>query len=169
MKSKLSVIGRNALVELVGHTGKVPAKVDTGADSSAVWASGIKMDGQHRLHFYLFDKHSPYYTGKEIIVDDYSVSHVRSSSGHVQVRYRARLSVRLGDHRVKASFTLANRGELTFPVLIGRRTLANRFVVDVTQAECDDPKTRKTNSLNKELVKDPSAFHRKYHKNSGGK
>lgn len=162
---KQATIGRNAYIEFVGNGQSVPAKVDTGADSSAVWATDIRMDKDHRLHFVLFDKDSPYYTGDEIIVEDYNVSRVRSSSGHTQIRYRAKLSVRIAGRRVKASFTLADRSKNIFPVLIGRRTLAGRFVVDVSQAECDETGGNKTRRLNDELEKDPYAFYKKYHHN----
>ncbi len=166
MKSNFEVIGRNAYVEFIGHTDKVPAKVDTGADSSAVWATQIRMDEDHRLHFVLFDKGSPYYTGEEIIVENYNVSRVRSSSGHTQIRYRAVLSIRVAGRRVKASFTLADRSKNIFPVLIGRRTLAKRFVVDVAKAECVNSIPEKTQKLNEELKEDPYAFYKKYHQNS---
>ena len=40
MKTDLGIIGSTEYVEIAGIK-KVPAKVDTGADSSAVWASNI--------------------------------------------------------------------------------------------------------------------------------
>ncbi len=167
MAHPISTIGRNAYVEFVGHTDVVPAKVDTGADSSAVWASMIRIDEDHRLHFVLFDKQSPYYTGDEIIATNYSVSQVRSSSGHTQIRYRVPLSIRVAGRRVKATFTLANRQKNKFPILIGRRTLARRFVVDVSIAECDESAgASATRTLNDELDKNPYEFYKKYHRTS---
>ncbi|MFZ1360625.1 MAG: RimK/LysX family protein [Candidatus Saccharimonadales bacterium] len=165
MNKTLDGIGRNALVEFIRHANAVPAKVDTGADSSAVWATNIYMDTDHRLHFVLFGQESPFYTGQEVVTDEYSVSRVRSSSGHSQIRYRVPLSVRVAGRRVRATFTLADRSKNIFPVLIGRRTLAGRFVVDVSRSECDESATGKTRRLNTELRKDPYAFYKKYHHN----
>lgn len=162
----LDTIGRNAYIEFAGYAKKVPAKVDTGADSSAVWASAIHVDEAHKLHFVLFDKGSPYYTGEVIVTDDYSVLRVRSSSGHVQIRYRVPMSVGIAGRRIKVSFTLANRSKNKFPALIGRRTLAGKFVVDVSEAEHKEPTVRKlTRALNDELSKSPYDFHKKYHRN----
>lgn len=166
MKSNLDVIGRNAYISFVGHSSKIPAKVDTGADSSSVWASNVFMDKDHRLHFVLFDEVSPYYTGEEIVADGYSVSRVRSSSGHAQIRYRTPLAIEISGRRIKAVFTLADRHRNLFPVLIGRRTLAGKFVVDVTKSECNDMTQKKTRKLNDELEKDPYAFYKKYHHNN---
>jgi len=166
MKSNLEVIGRNAHIEFIDQVKDVPAKVDTGADSSSVWATDIFVDTDHRLHFKLFSQASPYYTGKDIVAEKYSVSRVRSSSGHTQIRYRTPLSIRLAGRRVKVEFTLADRKNNLFPVLIGRRTLAGKFVVDVTRSECKDQPRKQTMSLNDELIKNPHAFYKKYHQNN---
>ena len=166
MKSNLKVIGRNAYIELVGYTKNVPAKIDTGADSSSVWVSDIFVDTDHTLHFKLFAKGSPYYTGKEIIAATYSVSRVRSSSGHAQIRYRVTLPVYLLGRKIKIRFTLADRKNNQFPILIGRRTLAGKFVVDVTQSECQDVSDKTKKPLNEEFIKDPHAFYKKYHQNN---
>jgi len=43
MKEK-TVIGSTEFVDFGKRAQKVPAKIDTGADSSAVWASNIRID-----------------------------------------------------------------------------------------------------------------------------
>ena len=53
------VIGTNAYIGIMGI--KAPAKIDTGADSTSVWASNIKMSKDGVLSFTLFDKSSPFY------------------------------------------------------------------------------------------------------------
>lgn len=52
---------------------KVPAKIDTGADSSAVWASNIRI-GKDGVLVLLFGKGSPYYNGKIFKRTDYTVA-----------------------------------------------------------------------------------------------
>lgn len=159
-----TVIGRNTFVDFIGHDiGDIPAKVDTGADRSALWASNIEITDDHELCFVLFDKTSPYYTGEVVTTSDYSVSRVRSSSGHAQIRYRVNLPIRILGRRVRASFTLADRSRNVFPILIGRRTLAGKFLVDVAQAEFETEEKQKRQRLNDELKKDPLAFYKKYH------
>lgn len=162
----LETIGRSARVDFIGFADGVPAKVDTGADSSAVWASDVFVDAEHVLHFKFFGKGSPYYTGNDVAVKSFGVTQVRSSSGHIQVRYRVKLSVRIGKRRFKVAFTLADRAEHTFPVLIGRRTLHNKFTVDVAKSEDGLQTGRTFPSLNDELQKNPHEFHKKYHLNN---
>lgn len=165
MKSNLEVIGRNALVTFNGIAKGVPAKVDTGADSSAVWATNVRVDEDHHLHFTLFGEGSPYYTGEEIVTDNYSVASVRSSSGHTQIRFRATLPVKIAGRRINVRFTLADRHRNAYPILIGRRTLARRFVVDVTQSEYEARPRSTARPLNDEFDKNPYAFYKKYHQN----
>lgn len=164
MPKQLTTIGHNVLIDFVGHISGVPAKVDTGADKSSVWVSDVDVDQDGQLSFVLFGKKSPHYTGETIRPTHFSASRVRNSTGHEQVRYRTELLVNIAGKQVKALFTLSDRSLNTYPVLIGRRTLYNRFVVDVAQKEFVSP-SRKQHDLNEELTKDPYKFHQKYHSN----
>lgn len=161
-----TLIGRNTTIEFVGHTGSVPAKVDTGADGSALWASRISVGSDQNLHFVLFDESSPLYTGEEIIMNQFGAAAVRSSTGTQQIRYRVRMLVRLEGRQIRANFTLADRSTQQFPVLIGRRTLKNKFLVDVAREEHPVVAPEQTRSLKDELKEDPKRFHEKYYKQS---
>lgn len=165
MESSKTTIGRNVLIDFVGHATQVPAKVDTGADSSSVWASNVTINPDGNLFFTLFDKESPFYDGKVIEAKDYNVAYVRSSTGHEQIRYRVVLSVRIKGRRIKAAFNLSDRSRNNVPVLIGCRTLSGKFVVDVTAADIKSFQTtgKVTQLLNDELKRNPLAFYKKYH------
>jgi len=162
MDKTLPVIGSNALIEIVGHVSGVPAKVDTGADSSAIWASDVTVNRQGVLSFKLFAKSSPYYTGKAITRKSFKVASIRSSNGHTQIRYRVELPIRIGNKRVRASFYLSDRSVHNFPILLGRRTLNKKFLVDVSLKEYIRP-SKISAVLNKEMLADPYKFHKKYH------
>lgn len=162
----LQIIGRNAAVDFVGHADSVPAKVDTGADSSSVWASHIKVDRNGVLSFQLFDVDSPHYTGKVIETSAYKVAVVRSATGHEQIRYRVEFSFRVDGKRVRATLNLSDRSRNKFPVLIGRRTLSGKFMVDVSKAHYKDVTkifTIENGILNKELQENPYNFYKKYY------
>jgi hypothetical protein len=164
MESLKKIIGRNVYVDLIGYAKQVPAKVDTGADSSSIWASNVLVLPDGKLQFTLFDEGSLFYDGKLIETLDYSVSLVRSSTGHEEIRYRVRLPVRVKGLRIKAAFNLSNRSHNQFPILIGRRMLNNKFTVDVTMADDDSKlKTGRRQALIDELTNDPFAFYKKYH------
>ena len=154
MKLKPQIIGRRVVVDfpdddILG----VPAKVDTGADSSAVWASDINVE-DGRLSFTLFDKTSAYYTGNRIVTKDFQVISVKNSFGAVEYRYRVRLTIILEGRKIKSRFTLADRSRNTYPILIGRKTLHGKFLVDVAHSPNIDEKksvlivsARKTKSV----------------------
>ena len=115
-----------------GQVQNVPAKIDTGADSSAVWASDI-VENDGRLSFVLFGKKSPLYTAKVLTTRDYRVISVKNSFGQTELRYKTHLSLVLAGRTINATVTLANREHNRYPVLIGRRTLQGKFLVDVTR------------------------------------
>ena len=164
---KYPVIGSNALIEFIGHVKDVPAKVDTGADSSSVWATDISVTKEGELHFKLFGEGSPYYTGEVLKRTAYKVASVRSSSGHSQIRYRTEIPVRIKGKRIRILFNLSDRTTHHFPVLIGRRTLANKFLVNVSRRELPPKAGEITKSLNEEMRLDPHSFYEKHYKNQG--
>lgn len=161
-----AILGRNTTVSFGRRAKSVPAKVDTGADSSSVWASKIRVDKDGILKFALFGEGSPYYNGKIFKRTDYKVAMIRSASGHEQLRYRTHFTITINGRRIRTLFNLSDRSQHDFPVLIGRRTISGKFLVDVTLGEVAIATGRKTKLLNKELQKDPAKFHKKYHKGS---
>ena len=167
MDQELQVIGRNVLVDFVGSSSDitaVPAKVDTGADSSSLRASNISVNKKGVLSFTLFAKSSKYYTGEVITRKAYRAAVVRSSSGHEQIRYRIEMPVRVAGKRVRVGFYLSDRSRNDFPILLGRRTLNKKFLVDVSVKEYKTaPKIKR--GIYEEMIKDPYAFHKKYHQN----
>jgi len=162
-KIKKSRIGSSEKIAILGRE-KVPAKIDTGADSSSVWASYIRVDKNGVLKFRLFDEGSKYYTGKVIKRTDFKVAVVRNANGHEQIRFRTHFTIKIGEKRIRALFNLSDRSRNNFPILIGRRTLLNKFYVDVARQAKKYPKIADTKKLNVELSKDPYKFYRKYRK-----
>ena len=156
-KEPLEVIGANALVEIEGIK-NIPAKIDTGADSSSIHATSIAISEAGILSFKIFNK--------EISTKDFKATIVRNSTGEEQVRYRTPLSLKINNKKIRAMFTLTNRAKNNFPVLIGRRTIKNKFVVDVSYKEITTTKNPVTKKLNQELQKNPFKFHQKYIKSN---
>jgi len=109
----------------------LPAKIDTGAYRSSVWATDIEeKDGT--LYFTLLGPESPCYSGQRLQTQTYKLVQVENSFGHKQQRYSVFLSVEIAGRKIRSNFTLANRGSKTYAALIGRKMLKNRFVVDVS-------------------------------------
>ena len=75
---------------------------------------------------------------------------VSTSSGICQKRYKIKLSIVINGRRIRASFTLANRSRVVYPVLIGRNVLRGRFVVDVTRGKpLKEAEKKRTQELRK--------------------
>jgi len=129
-----TVIGRAENIDFIigdSQYDSLPAKVDTGAYSSSIWASDIKEhDGE--LTFKLLGKGHEAYTGEEIRVKKYQVVKIENSFGKSEQRYGVMLRVRFCGKRVTTFFTLADRSKKIYPVLIGRKLLKGRNLVDVS-------------------------------------
>ena len=152
-KKNLPIIGANAFVEIEGIK-EIPAKIDTGADSSSVHAKNISVSKDGVLSFELF--------GQKFERTEFKATAVRSSNGDEEIRYRVPLSLKIGDKKIRAFFTLTNREKNNFPVLIGRKTIKNRFIVDVSDRPIRPKLPHKTSHLNELLKKNPFKFHKKY-------
>lgn len=159
----LPVIGSTELVEVCGRK-NVPAKIDTGADSSSIWVSDIDMTKDGILKFKLFGPKSPFYNGKILKRTDYKVAVVRSATGEEQIRFRTHLTLKVAGKSIRALVNLSDRSKNNFPILLGRRTLNKKFLVDVSKAKVERPLTTKTRGLQEELEKDPYKFYQKYAK-----
>ena len=112
------------------HMDSIVARIDTGAQTSAIWASNIELkDGI--LRFTLFDETSEYYTGDVLQTHAYQIRTIISSIGTKEDRYVVKLLILISGRNIRASFTLANRSVQKYPVLIGRNVLRGKFLVDV--------------------------------------
>jgi len=131
----LTIIGRVEPIAFIDYgIVDIPAKIDTGADTSSVWATEVA-EGIDGLSFVLFAPESEYYTGQVITLpkSKYTITRVSNSFGDREFRYKVKLRVQVQGHTVRATFTLANRQDKLYPALIGRRLLKGRFLVDVKQ------------------------------------
>jgi hypothetical protein len=131
MKNKKITIGRYEYIWLVATDQKrIPARIDTGARTSSVWASNIVESGGV-LSWTFIAPESEFWTGQKITSRGFEERIVSSSTGHKQVRYRVPVKLQIKGRRIKTFATLADRSHAAFPVLIGRNTLSGKFVVDV--------------------------------------
>ena len=115
----------------------VHARIDTGAQTSTIWASHVtEQDG--RLAAVLFDHSSSLYSGQTVYFEHFEPTIVVSSNGHKAKRYKADLLVTIGGKHIKVRFSLADRSTQVYPVLIGRDVLRGHFIVDVEQGVVDE-------------------------------
>jgi hypothetical protein len=111
--------------------GNTEARIDTGAQTSAIWVSSVK-ETPNGLAVIFFDKSSKLYTGKSVILTEYADTVVISSNGNSERRYKVRLLCVVAGRRIRGWFTLADRSKQKYPVLLGRNLLKGKFIVDVS-------------------------------------
>ena len=131
--SHLIIIGRSEPIAFIGYEklATIPAKIDTGAYRSAVHADNIYLDDAGHLHFTLFGNHPTCANcATEIITDKFTKASISNSFGDTEERYEVVLKVKVGAKVFKESFTLANRSKKIYPILIGRKLLNGRFLID---------------------------------------
>lgn len=111
------------------HLKDISIKIDTGAYTSSIHCDNIKEeDGVLKCTF--LDPEHPLYNGKEFIFTEFDTVFVRSSNGIGQKRYQVQSKIKLFDQVFKISLSLTARQEMRFPVLLGRKFLTKKFIVD---------------------------------------
>ncbi len=110
------------------------AKVDTGAYNCSLHCSAAQVvDG--KLEFVLLDEEHPEYTGLKFVFKKFKQKQIRNSFGESELRYVIKTQIKIFDRLIRAEFSLSNRGNLKFPVLLGRKILRDRFYIDVTKKD----------------------------------
>jgi hypothetical protein len=126
------IIGRLEHIALPGlGVERVEAKIDTGAYRSALHYQRLRVrtvDGQKRLTvvFQMGGRR------KTKVFKVYKRVTVKSSNGETSRRYLISTRVRLNGFTVRTQFTLFDRSDMKYQVLLGRKFLRGRFVVDVS-------------------------------------
>ncbi len=115
----------------------IRAKVDTGAKTSSLHCSFIQELSENRVAFVLLDEDHKKFIPASKIAKISRVAKVKSSNGKVQKRYFIKTKIKLLGKEYLSEFSLSNRGNMRFPVLIGRSLLKQGFCVDVTKKYTD--------------------------------
>jgi hypothetical protein len=133
--SQKKVIGRREIVDILDlELFDLDAKIDTGADSNSLHCDDIFIDNDNKfVYFTLLDKVHPAYHRKKIKMPLYKIKKVKSSNGIIQLRATIQVSVSFFGKKYKTDISLTDRSDMKYPMLIGRKFLANRFLVDVSK------------------------------------
>jgi hypothetical protein len=135
--SDKTTIGRREFIDFpdLGLTG-IEAKIDTGAYTSSIHCHDIRIlaSGHQRMvQFRLLDPGHPAYEQRIHELPVVKQKIVRSSSGDEENRAIVRTRIRIGGHVYLTDLSLTDRSGMEYPVLLGRKALRKRFVVDVAK------------------------------------
>ncbi len=108
----------------------IDIKIDTGAYTSSIHCHKFYEEDE-MLKCLFYDKEHPNYNGKKIVFKNFTTTKVKSSNGIVQQRYKVKTSINLFGKKYKIYLTLSDRDDMKYPILIGRKFLSKKFIVDV--------------------------------------
>lgn len=133
----IQVIGRREKISFPELELKdVTAKIDTGAYTAALHCSKIWTEENEKgtlLCFKLLDESHPNYNQRTYCFEIFGKRKIKNSSGVFESRFTIKTPIKIGRKKIQASISLTDRGGMKYPVLIGRKLLNKRFVVDVSQ------------------------------------
>lgn len=129
----MQILGRSDRVDLPGlGLYNIHAKIDTGAFTSSLHCSRAEViNGQ--LEFVLLDDEHPEFTGMKFVAKEFTEREIKNSFGVAEKRYVITTTVKIFTEEISAEFSLSDRDELRFPILLGRKILRDRFLIDVTK------------------------------------
>ena len=121
-------IGRKEYVKIpIISKNKYIAKIDTGAYTNSIHIKGIVMlDNGIEV---TFDDGIKVFFNR----GDYHMKKVISSNGTSEIRVLVKIKLKLGRKVYNTKFTLTDRSNMKNSILIGRKFLRNRFIVDVSK------------------------------------
>ena len=111
---------------------RVKIKVDTGAKTSCLHAFKIKPFQKNNQKWVRVWLHPDQDSDREVMCE-FSVfdrRDVSDSGGHVTKRYVIKTPILIGKELFDIELTLTNRDHMKFRMLLGRRALAGRFLVN---------------------------------------
>lgn len=132
--SEKTVIGWREWIALPGlGIDALKCKIDTGAKTSALHAFYVEpfeREGKRMVRFGLHPNQHDSDTVIECVAEVYDVRIVSDSGGHKEERYVIKTPLRMGAYAFDAEITLTNRDAMRFRMLLGRRAMERRFIVD---------------------------------------
>lgn len=121
-----TIIGKSDYIDLPTLNIKnINAKIDTGAKTSSLHAKNIKSTDGKNVIFEI--------NGNKYKLPISRVALVKSSNGISEKRYVIKTNLIIFNRVEEIEFSLTNRENMSFPLLLGRNFLMKGFLVDVTK------------------------------------
>jgi hypothetical protein len=114
----------------------IDIKIDSGAYTSSIHCTNIKeisVDGNPFLKFTLLDPEHEFYNNKEFTFKNYTSKIVKSSNGIAEQRFMIQTTIFIFNESFPIYLTLSERKDMKFPILIGRKFLNKKFIIDTAK------------------------------------
>lgn len=118
------------------HLMDIDLKVDSGAYTSSIHCSNIEEiteNGDNLIKFTLLDPEHSFYNNKEFTSKNYTTKIVKSSNGISEKRFMVQTEIVIYNTSFSIYLTLSERKDMKYPILLGRKFLNKKFVIDTTK------------------------------------
>lgn len=134
--SKKRIIGRQDIADFpLLAIFQIPVKIDSGAYTSSLHCHNIEEiieNGIKKIKCNFLDPSHAKYHEKEFIFDNFTKKKVKSSNGQIEERYKIKTEIKLFNQNYPIELTLSERGSMCFSVLLGRKFLTKKFIIDTS-------------------------------------
>lgn len=144
---KYPVVGWREWVTLPElHIDKIKAKIDTGARTSALHAFSLEPffeSGRQKIRFSIHPLQHNTDLAVTCVADVVDKRPVTDSGGHTEERYVIMTPINIAGQTWSIEITLTERENMLFRMLLGRRALRRRFMVNPARSFITTRKEKK--------------------------
>ena len=138
-----TIIGRTDIVdfpklELFG----IDIKVDSGAYTSSFHCHHMRVENGVLKCQFLDPKHEKYHE-KYFYFNEFIQKNVKSSNGIIENRFIVETQILLFNEIYTIELSLTERISMTYPVLLGRKFLSKKFIIDTAKRNLSFKKLNK--------------------------
>lgn len=145
-KKYVRILGRREMVYFPEwNFGPVEAKMDTGAYTGSIHADDImekiNSEGKPYLSFKL-KKNYYSFLSEDLNVhsEEFEIKIIKNSFGEGEVRYVIPVKIKIGKKNIRTKISLTDRSTMKFQILVGRRIIKNKFLLDVGKVHLNGKK-----------------------------
>lgn len=137
MERKKIIIGRKDVADFAKlNLHAIEVKIDSGAYTSSFHCHKIEKvvkSGREMVRCNFLDPGHPQYHEKEFYFEDFKIRNVKSSNGITEERFSITTEITIFEQVYSIELTLTEREEMKHPVLLGRKFLTKKFLVDTSK------------------------------------
>lgn len=129
-KNELRIIGRREFLDFPElGIWQIEGKIDTGAYTSSIHCENIILatENEKEVLYVTLDLEG----AKTLRFEQFDRKKIKNSFGEMEERYVIKTVFHIGRRSIRSIISLSNRDNMRFPVLIGRRLLKGKFLIDV--------------------------------------
>ena len=128
-KNRIRLIGRREFVNIPAlGVSNFEAKIDTGAYTSSIHVENLMLATENDKNILYFSLEP---SSELLRFEDYGQKKIKNSFGEMEERYVIKVAMHIGKKKIRSTISLSNRDNMRYPVLIGRRLLKGKFLIDV--------------------------------------